>query len=594
MSGMKTATERRGIRNLKNLLEDTDRILAQFYESDKRVVWDGEIELYPSKHDLETKNIVGKIPVQIKTLTKRNSNKDSITENVNYRDLVSYRNNGGCMYFVIYIGDNLKASIYYNALLPGDINSILSQKDDMSNRKVGFRSFPHNAETIIAVLRYFLDNRKKQTSDENCVYYHDVENKEFLKHLESFEFTLQGTNDDPFASVFDVPTVFYAKTTYGARFLYNKMNIDQFTVGFTRSDVYFNEKKYYDGVNITKTKDSEIITVGKGCTFNKSGRFDYKPIGTLDEQLIDAEFFVDLCTNPNKEVRVGDFAAFTVNEGIDESVIAEWSKYLSNLRRTRKALNQFGAMQDLDIDNLDENDYQQLNVLIAASEGARYKDSPVSPESALCRIKIGNLNITVLVVKQDEEYAIINTFDFDDSDVKISTKDGIENEASIYILFTGENLVSLANVNYDVMAKTITSKEYAPLYVDRVIHFLLDILNTYDKTKDKGLLNLSMNIAEWLVSNESNATNIINRLQAIKRVRDFTAEEVQTLMQLKSDYDTTDVATASCILLGSYLEAEQYWAKMDENTQQAFVKYPIFTLWTMNHPDAEKYNEVNP
>jgi len=56
MSGKRTLTERNGVYVLEGLILAAKRALAYFIIADKRVSWDGEIALYPSTADIETKN----------------------------------------------------------------------------------------------------------------------------------------------------------------------------------------------------------------------------------------------------------------------------------------------------------------------------------------------------------------------------------------------------------------------------------------------------------------------------------------------------------------------------------------------------------
>ena len=588
MSGKRTLTERNGVHTLEGLILATKRALTYFNIADKRVSWDGEIELYPSTADLETKNMLGKIPVQIKTETHPFDDKEKINDSTDVRDLINYRNSGGCLYFIIHVCDGEPPRIYYNALLPSDINQVLEQAKGQTTKTINFKKFPSDSETIVALLRSFIDNRKKQTSTEDCVYISGTPLMEKLHDIEGFEFSLQGTNRDPFTSIFDIPTYVYAKPKIGPLIPFNKMDIAEFTMGAIRAEVWFNGKKYYGEVMITKTKDSEAIKIGKALTFNSDGRFDYRPIGTLFEQIVDTEFFVDICKNPNKELQIGSFASGFVNDSICPNLIKDTENHLSGMRAIRAALEYFGVFRDLEYDALTENDFNQLRTLVAVSTGGLFKSNP-SPNAPVCNITIGNLNMALYVKEMDGGYVLANFFILEDYSVKIATTDGLENEASPFIVLGRNQLSKLDNINFDVMKQSITSKKYAPLYAVKVNDLLLEVLHAYDVANRADLLDFAIYIANWMTKHENIAGYSLNRLQAIKRQRQFTDEEVGLLVSIKNSTEHDDIALGVCILLENYIEARHYWAKLSDNgklseIQSAFVEFPIFSLWKENRP----------
>ena len=401
MSGQKTLTERMGINQLENLLLSTGRVLPHFKEADKRVSWDGEMELYPSVNDLETKNMLGKIPVQIKSTVCDFEDKETITDSVNIQDLINYRNGGGCIYFVVYVCDH-GTQVYYNILLPCDINQILEQAETQKTKTARFERFPTDSKTIIALLSSFIDNRSKLTSDENCIFMFDKLKEEQLKDIETFSFSLQGTNANPFSTIFDVPTYIYAKPKLGALIPFQRLNIDEFSVGDVPEEVWFDGKKYYDRVKVTKRKNMESIKIGKSCTFNSDGTFNYHSSGTLYEQIRDAEFFVKVCENPNKPFSIGSMMSGIVNPTTDTERLLENKKFLESLRSTKSALEYFGIAFDveLDFDNLTDGERQLLNILFVASKGKTIILNP-PPASMLGNIKIANLTIGMLAIEKN-------------------------------------------------------------------------------------------------------------------------------------------------------------------------------------------------
>ena len=98
-------------------------------EKDKEPVWDGNIYIYSNKN--KTKENIKKVPVQVKGTINNNQENETIKFPLDVADLEAFLDDGGVMFFVVYIDDNGdKTQIYYSALLPIKLRKILSGKKD--------------------------------------------------------------------------------------------------------------------------------------------------------------------------------------------------------------------------------------------------------------------------------------------------------------------------------------------------------------------------------------------------------------------------------------------------------------------------------
>lgn len=118
--------EKGAVEELRRAIRLHDRMDELLNEDDKGPSWDGDIYLY-NNNDLKAEHIQYRIPTQIKgKCDSRLLNRKSITYPVEYKNLRNYFNNGGVCYFVIAISnDGEKASIFYNALTPIKLQSLL-------------------------------------------------------------------------------------------------------------------------------------------------------------------------------------------------------------------------------------------------------------------------------------------------------------------------------------------------------------------------------------------------------------------------------------------------------------------------------------
>lgn len=108
-------------------------------EDDKEPSWDGDIIIY-SNEDLKAENIIYKIPTQVKGKNDESLlNRIRITYPVKYKHLRNYFNNGGVCYFVIVISDDgERTTIFYNALTPIKLQSLLkgTEKKVLTKQRV--------------------------------------------------------------------------------------------------------------------------------------------------------------------------------------------------------------------------------------------------------------------------------------------------------------------------------------------------------------------------------------------------------------------------------------------------------------------------
>ena len=81
-------------------------------------------------------------------------------------DLENYLNDGGVVFFVVYISkDGRDTKIYYSCLLPVKIRNILD-RNIKKNKKliIEFNSFPEDNAEKVSLFLNFYDHMKKQTS----------------------------------------------------------------------------------------------------------------------------------------------------------------------------------------------------------------------------------------------------------------------------------------------------------------------------------------------------------------------------------------------------------------------------------------------
>ena len=103
------------VKNSIVISEFLDQFIA---DNDKEPSWDGFVYIYGNKSKKKS-DLKGRMPVQIKGTVCDDHSKDEISFTMSTVDLRNYLYDGGCVLFVVHIGNvGITNKIYYAELTP--------------------------------------------------------------------------------------------------------------------------------------------------------------------------------------------------------------------------------------------------------------------------------------------------------------------------------------------------------------------------------------------------------------------------------------------------------------------------------------------
>ncbi len=112
----------------------SENMIAHIFSGDKELSWDGHLYIYKSNDTHNKANLLYKIPLQVKGKECKDG-KNLYSYPIEISDLKNYRNNGGCLYFVVGLfKDNYK--IFYQELAPEYIKILLKNKEETINKQL--------------------------------------------------------------------------------------------------------------------------------------------------------------------------------------------------------------------------------------------------------------------------------------------------------------------------------------------------------------------------------------------------------------------------------------------------------------------------
>ncbi len=584
-------TELLGVGAVEKIISRTDRLEASFSKNDKELSWDGFIYLFHHAGDVHSKkDSAGRISVQIKGHRCSNIDNEKKSFSVDMADIRNYLQEGGTIFFVVFITDD-EEFVYYSGLLPYELRNILKQYGDQDGRTIYLVPFPKSKKDVEELVFNLVRDRNMQRAAISSEMYtlEDIAKSGFLKSL-SFGYTTFDRNYRmPMDYFFDHGMYLYADLLLGIKLPVR--HIDHIEVATTEieQDVCVGNKLFFRKYRVNYKKDSEEICFGKCLTIvnpkdGKTGKINFKIAGTLRERINNLEFLIFALEEGGVKIQGVDIPIFNVPENeITEFNLPEWIETLEYLKKTQATLDELHVKKDLDCDSMTKIDEYNLAQLVSAISDKNLIKLD-DKGSLFGKYTVANINLCVCVIKDDDSglyrmYDILNAplvFRGVDSEQK-------EFDSSICIKLEGDMLLNYDNIDYDSVIRELAKVEPSEPYSQQLTLFLLEVLRVYDELKlpSHPLLGLAKKVVgliqEKYTFNEPEIAEL-NLLQTTIRDRALTETEIMSLQGIISDPGNAKkylVLTGAYILLNNQAEAKRNYLLMEEKDREIFDNYPI-------------------
>lgn len=578
---------------VKNSIAKTDYGKGFINTGEKMPSWDGDIIIYNTNSKYYSKENARKLPLQVKGLQNSDFSKEKIKYSVEKKDIVNYLNDGGVIFFVVYIdesGDNNK--IYYKELLPIFLNEKLARaKHEDESISIEFREFPSNKIDKINVCLDFINNRKRQFSFdvENIPSFDDIKDRKNIEYTFSFS-DLDGTLINHPERIINRDVYMYVKDkdTQITIPIASTININSIVKQLTLP-IRVNGKEYYDNYFIVNERTRTTTKIGKLfsiATQNIDEKVDVKLSikvnGTLQERITGIKFILD--AHKNKLFNIGEMSLPFVLSELDELGFKDLKleSILDYYEDIEKVLDILNVKKDLDLDNATESDYGKIDCLIKCV--LKNEFIPDKPDNfpLQASMKISNISVTLLclVNKENEtEYQLKNAYDKDFMVYHYDLENN-KNQAPAFCDLKKNNFLYDDNIDYDLIVERITNFAINPMLLTFTNKLLLEMLLAFDENKCEMLYTTIEKLSKFLLENDDFDKEIskINYYQVQQRKRKLTSEELQEIneIQSKTENDTTKIACL--ILMKSYDLAEALIENLPDEIRKEIMQYPIYNL----------------
>lgn len=569
--------EMMSINALVRFILQSDILVPYIDSNDKTPSWDGNLFLYNS-YDIKKENLKCKIPVQVKGVIVNALNAKKYTYSIQITDLRNYLNDGGVLFFVITMKNIDKYNIFYINLLPFDINKILNNiKKDQETKSLTLEKLdiqsPHILESICENFRI---NKKLQFS----TFEHSISVNDSTEYFSKFVVP-DNVNVDKFLLSNDL--YLYAQNdnmTIPVAIDKIKLSILSKTLN---KKVCVGNKIYYDNYLVITKLDDNYIQIGKCIKFylypnGTESSINFKNIGTLNEQLKDVKFLIDLYYAG--DLNLGGISVIR-NINKTKEFIENLENYYKHLLEIRSILNYFNVKKDLKIEILKKKEFNLLNLII---DVVLYNKN-VEMESCdigYLNLNFANINILVFASLTKENYfRIIDLFKSEGDQIVLFT-DNKEDSSKLnrFLSLKAEYMIKYDNLDLQFVEGSIMSFDRNEKTFEYVNIFVLELIKGYDL--DKNLIKFlftALKLLNWIYESSNASYIYINICQALKRIGNLSNEHIEKLIALKDQEERNDIKFAINILIDSKNEANFYFNKLSLEEQNNLKNYPIYTLY---------------
>lgn len=580
--------EESGVDKVKEVLRQVNTLDPNINHNDKNVSWDGSILVYndvPFKKEI----LRFKIPIQVKTrtLTKYKS-----SYSVSVADLKNYRIDGSILYFLVEIVNN-EFKIYYTALFLIDLEKIIKAAGKNKSKRINFKEFPTDADTIKYIIENYINNASKQKQLIQGVYDLDSFRRMYPNQPVKFEISLPQNPkaSDILNSINEQKPYLYFQSETGF-----KAPIGRFD-GIMLSLSSNNECEIsVDGEVLyhTLTKETSLdnktrLKIGKTIIFTLSKKdieFTYSLDGLdLTEAIKTLKFVLGVVDQRNVLFGFKDESMPLILSNIHtdmkgafslETLVRQLDIYLD----VQKLFNNLGIRKELVIRSLSENDYKKL-ICFCQSELYGKPLSLTALKSKVGFLHIGDINIYCYCSQAEEEglYYVNSFFRRDLISVRLS--DGttpISNYATL-ANFGIEGFRQIDNINYDdlILSLDVANPNQEVLSIYNTLFLIM--LSYYDEVGERRIANACLWLAEYLWNHFKEDFSFINLCQVKYRIDTLSKDDKTQLFKIKNSNESNIIKLACSILLNSFTESEMYYDLLNEEEHQQFDGYPIKYIW---------------
>ena len=568
-------------------------------DNDKEPSWDGFVYIYSDKSKKKD-TLIGRMPVQVKGTKNNDFSKSEITFPVKTSDLKNYLYDGGIVFFVVYVDSSgLANKIYYDELPPIKLRLILTEAKEKKIKKninITLNEFTDDGNEKATIFLNCLKNCQKQSSFVETKLY-TIKELEAQGALEGISISVSGfglDRHDPQKALISNAVYVYAQIKgspipHPLEFI----PLDIQTASESKAAITVNGIPFYD--SCTRIRSKNLMKVKIGQSFNiilpeekSEYKLNYKSSNKLRVLVKDLEFQLAVLDVGHFEFdgyifpidyTKGDFSNFDIDRQRD---------ILTYHKKMVQVFDMLGATGDVDLSKLTLQEERTIDYLIIAFVD-KEPVSGLKPDlPSILSLKIANFKFMLSFICVKGQEGTYNIYDFFKTKycVCYKDKDGNEFDTSQFAILKTNDYLEITNIRFDALLPSYQLIKDSIQKYSNANFVLLDLLTAYDACRGSKpiLLKTAGDFAEWLMEADENYLpyyiKCLNRLQVIRRQREFTVDEIKELCTFTESSSTCeDALVGAYLLLDNQMAAKLHYENLEPEIKESFKKYPIYHFW---------------
>ena len=589
------AIEEKALNHFKSFIEDS-KVISQFIaDNDKEPCWDGHLYLYADGIK-DKEHLQGRVPVQIK-----GTEVDSfVTKKWKYKlekaDLKAYLEEPTFFIVCQVKRDSKDRMLFFRELLPDLVNKLLRDMGKNETRKTLFHPLTDDLKEFEDQLMVFLSNSKKMIS---FAHSNLLSMEEALKKgIKEFSFIVPTKYADRLQLMKYLSThssYIYAKISKEldvdmplsngpGRFIFQRDDDGEVRVG---------DRVYFKGYHNEIKEGRIIIKIGNVMTINMP--MDNTDMEQTTVKLITkAKYLKESINEAEFGVALNDTGVLSVGK-LDLKMNVHEKEYVEELRQKLmrwkeldNVLDKLHVTKPFDLTAITDGQGKLIDLLIETVGKGNMVNLP-GQETTLFFGEIGNIKLLLWCAVGKDGMCAIG--DFFDRSIRIGYKiseDETINVSPYSYLQLDKLWEKVDNIDFDSIIasaeEAARQHEYCYMMSNYDVLAMITAADALEKTdveRSKKLLEEALKLDEWLIEKEikdkMRPLHIINKMQILKRQRELTADERQTLEDMLNEEFAEDMVKAGVyLLLDRQGDFQQLFEKMQEDEKKSVKEFPIW------------------
>lgn len=589
------AIEEKALNHFKSFIEDS-KVISQFIaDNDKEPCWDGHLYLYADGIK-DKEHLQGRVPVQIK-----GTEVDSfVTKKWKYKlekaDLKAYLEEPTFFIVCQVKRDSKDRMLFFRELLPDLVNKLLRDMGKNETRKTLFHPLTDDLKEFEDQLMVFLSNSKKMIS---FAHSNLLSMEEALKKgIKEFSFIVPTKYADRLQLMKYLSThssYIYAKISKEldvdmplsngpGRFIFQRDDDGEVRVG---------DRVYFKGYHNEIKEGRIIIKIGNVMTINMP--MDNTDMEQTTVKLITkAKYLKESINEAEFGVALNDTGVLSVGK-LDLKMNVHEKEYVEELRQKLmrwkeldNVLDKLHVTKPFDLTAITDGQGKLIELLIETVGKGNMVNLP-GQETTLLFWEIGNIKLLLWCAVGKDGMCAIG--DFFDRSIRIAYKiseDETINVSPYSYLQLDKLWEKVDNIDFDSIIasaeEAARQHEYCYMMSNYDVLAMITAADALEKTdveRSKKLLEEALKLDEWLIEKEikdkMRPLHIINKMQILKRQRELTADERQTLEDMLNEEFAEDMVKAGVyLLLDRQGDFQQLFEKMQEDEKKSVKEFPIW------------------